>query len=117
MFYSRWHYSWTDRILKEKIDSRELIRFTRELDFSTLKTISILWNQVYPKSLLIIAQMLLLMCQYLQSTQNPNECWAILAVAIRGAQSIGLHTPPREGTPLEKELRKRAWYGCVYLDR
>jgi hypothetical protein len=61
--------------------------------------------------------MLLLMCQYLQSTHDPNECWAILAVAIRGAQSIGLHTTPRDGSPLEKELKKRAWYGCVYLDR
>jgi hypothetical protein len=61
--------------------------------------------------------MLLLMCQYLQSTQNPNDCWVVLGNAIRGAQSIGLHITPKNGTPLEQELKKRVWYGCVYLDR
>lgn len=65
----------------------------------------------------MVAQMLLLMCQYLQSTQNPNDCWVVLGNAIRGAQSIGLHMTPKSGTPLEQELKKRVWYGCVYLDR
>src|SRR5436190_20215595 len=104
--------------LKEQNDSEWLIHFIIARSYCTRKSMSIPLSQVFPfHSNLILAQMLLLMCQYLQSTQNVEDCWSILAVVIPGAQSIGLHTCPRDGTPLEKELRKRAWYGCVYLDR
>jgi len=47
----------------------------------------------------------------------------MLGTAIRGAQSIGLHLCPRgnfqipANEKVESDIRKRAWYGCVYFDR
>lgn len=36
-------------------------------------------------------QALVLCAQYLQSTEKPRQCWVIVGVAIRAAQSVGLH--------------------------
>ena len=52
---------------------------------------------LYPYDLLTassfpVVQMLLLMACYLQATQHSAECWNSLGVAIRVAQSLGLHT-------------------------
>ncbi|KAF8535992.1 fungal-specific transcription factor domain-containing protein [Trichophaea hybrida] len=63
--------------------------------------------------------LLLLMSHYLQSTRKPVQCWTTHGVAIRIAIQLGLHSTQalQRYPPLERELRKRAWYGCVLLDR
>ncbi|PWW79720.1 hypothetical protein C7212DRAFT_288967 [Tuber magnatum] len=63
--------------------------------------------------------LLLLMSHYLQSTRKPNQCWTTHGLAVRIALQLGLHSNQalQRFPPLERELRKRAWYGCVLLDR
>lgn len=64
-------------------------------------------------------QYLLLMVQYLQSTQRSSHVWTVYGSAVKAAFSIGLHSEmaSRKCSPLEQEIRKRTWYGCVILDR
>ncbi|KAG0130672.1 fungal-specific transcription factor domain-containing protein [Tuber indicum] len=63
--------------------------------------------------------LLLMMSHYLQSTRKPNQCWTTHGLAVRIALQLGLHSNQalQRFPPLERELRKRAWYGCVLLDR
>ena len=65
-------------------------------------------------------QSLLLTAIYLQSTQYSNRCWNTVGVAIRAAQSLGLHLDQRSSEsngPSTKEMRRRIWHVCVSLDR
>lgn len=74
-----------------------------------------------------MVQSLVLMAQYLQSTDKPNYCWSIVGLAIRMAQAIGLHLdtperPERAATgkkydQIDFEVRKRVWASCILLDR
>lgn len=73
-----------------------------------------------------LVQTLLLMGQYLQSTDAPSTCWNIIGLAIRIAQGVGLHFEPKccrgESCPnghdqLEREMRRRTWTGAVMFDR
>lgn len=66
-----------------------------------------------------VVHLLLLMSHYLQSTRKPNQCWTTHGLAVRIALQLGLHSNQALSRfpPLERELRKRAWYGCVLLDR
>jgi hypothetical protein len=66
-----------------------------------------------------VVQSLLLMTLFLQSTPFASRCWNAVGIACRVAQGLGLHTEPEQGTRslLEMEIRKRAWHGCVVLDR
>lgn len=74
-----------------------------------------------------LVQMLLLVGQYLQTTDNSNFCWIIIGIAIRAAQGIGLHQEPQccrqepceraEHSQLDVQMRRRTWTGCVLLDR
>ncbi|KAL4757724.1 transcription factor domain-containing protein [Aspergillus foveolatus] len=40
-----------------------------------------------------LIQCLLLMAQYLQSTNSAHQCWIVTGLAVRNAQSMGLHLP------------------------
>lgn len=70
-----------------------------------------------------IVQALLLTCLYLQSTDLAEKCWIVNGVAIRVAQSIGLHVNPTVSMELQTqgpieyqwkhEIRKRLWTGCI----
>lgn len=67
-----------------------------------------------------LVQALALMGQYLQSTKHPNRCWNVVGLAIRVAQGMGLHlecTSQNRPTVLEREMYRRAWHGCIVLDR
>ncbi len=67
-----------------------------------------------------LVQSMLLMGQYLQSTERSAKCWNVIGLAIRVAQGIGLHLDLPATTKcsqLEVEMRKRVWWGCVILDR
>ena len=65
-------------------------------------------------------QNLLLMAQYQQGTMRSNQCWLTIGHATRIAQGLGFHLDlphNNELPPLERELRKRLWWGCFCLDR
>ncbi|KIW23707.1 uncharacterized protein PV07_11886 [Cladophialophora immunda] len=66
-----------------------------------------------------LVQALLLMGQYLQSTEWPHRCWVAIGLAIRISQGSGLHL--RRTTTnvpqIDRELARRAWHGCVFMDR
>jgi hypothetical protein len=64
-------------------------------------------------------QALLLISHYLQGTLDINECWNIVGLMIRTAVSFGLHQDPDDlaFTVLEKEVRKRVWWGCFIIDQ
>lgn len=64
-------------------------------------------------------QALILMSLYLQSSPNLNYSWDTIGLAVRQAQSLGLHlskTYKPSWTPLVREVRKRAWWACYVLD-
>lgn len=67
-----------------------------------------------------LIQYLLLMSQYLQSTNLPHQTWMIVGSAVRVAQSLGLQLPETSAaqpTPGQRELLRRVWHGCVLMDR
>ncbi|UKZ78344.1 hypothetical protein TrVFT333_006081 [Trichoderma virens FT-333] len=61
-----------------------------------------------------IVQYLLLMTQFLQGTQRSAQTWNLHGLTVKAALQLGLHTSSSytKFTPLEKEIRKRTWYGC-----
>ena len=80
----------------------------------------ILTYLILDSSSISTVQMLALTGVYLQSTQYAGRCWNAVGLAIRMAQSLGLHveTAGRNGVPqLEREMRRRTWHTCVCLDR
>ncbi|KAJ5160993.1 hypothetical protein N7492_006385 [Penicillium capsulatum] len=67
-----------------------------------------------------LIQCLLLMAQYLQSTDSAHQCWIVTGLAIRNAQSLGLHlsnTISHLRWSHEKQLARKLWHGCVLMDR
>lgn len=64
-------------------------------------------------------QYLLILGQYLQGTQKSVRAWTVHGQAITIAFQLGLHSPKTNKgfPPLEGEIRKRVWFGCVLLDR
>ncbi|KAJ3539946.1 hypothetical protein NM208_g5279 [Fusarium decemcellulare] len=66
-----------------------------------------------------IVQLLLLTGVYLQSTRYANRCWNVVGSAIRAAQSMGLHLERTSvsKSQLEREMERRVWHTCVFLDR
>ncbi|KIW83161.1 hypothetical protein Z517_02405 [Fonsecaea pedrosoi CBS 271.37] len=63
-------------------------------------------------------QLLLLSGLYYQSTSRPNQTWNVIGLAIRIATTIGAHVDPMPSqyNPLQIEIRRRCWYGCIVLD-
>lgn len=82
-------------------------------------------RQSYPFDILdstsiSLVQMLVLTGVYLQSTQHASRCWNSIGLAIRMAQSLGLHVDAvshRGISQLALEMRRRIWHTCVHLDR
>jgi len=64
-------------------------------------------------------QYLLLTSQYLQGTQKSVQTWTTHGLAVKAALSIGLHSADAMAKfpPIEQEMRKRTWFGCILLDR
>lgn len=64
-------------------------------------------------------QCFLLLGQYFQSTNEPHPCWVFVGLAIRTAQSLGLHLPQTTEVVADirtREMLRRVWYGCVLMD-
>ncbi len=76
-------------------------------------------NMAFASGSLETVQFLLLMTQYLQGTQRSAQTWNLLGLTVTAALRLGLHSDNASCnlTPLEKEIRKRTWYGCLMLDR
>ncbi|CAK7228006.1 hypothetical protein SEUCBS140593_006768 [Sporothrix eucalyptigena] len=64
-------------------------------------------------------QALLLISQFLQGTKRSVQTWSIHGLAVKSALQLGLHSEEfsKRLSPLDQEIRKRTWYGCVLLDR
>jgi hypothetical protein len=64
-------------------------------------------------------QCLLLMAQYRQGTQRSDQAWNLHGLAVRAAIQLGLHSRSASSglSPVEAEIRKRTWFGCMILDR
>ncbi|KAI8716340.1 Zn(2)-C6 fungal-type domain-containing protein [Fusarium sp. LHS14.1] len=79
------------------------------LDFSDVQSRSILTVQCF-----------LLSGQYLQSTNESQQCWMSVGLAIRVAQSIGLDlVETSAGAPTTglRETMRKVWHGCILMDR
>ncbi|KAL3455131.1 fungal-specific transcription factor domain-containing protein [Aspergillus heterothallicus] len=65
-----------------------------------------------------VVQALLITALYLQSSPYPSRCWHSVGVACRIALGLGLHESDifASLTPLELDIRRRTWAGCVMLD-
>lgn len=66
-----------------------------------------------------VVQLLLLRTLYLYFAGRADRCWLMSGAAIRVAIGLGLHvTPKRELNQLEREMRRRVWFGgCIALDQ
>ena len=76
--------------------------------------------EVLDSASLPLVQMLLLTGIYLQSDHRANRCWNVVGLAIRVAQSIGLHfeSPRHHGkTQMGREMGRRVWHVCLILDK
>lgn len=73
---------------------------------------------VQERSLLAV-QCFLLLGQYLQSTNDPEQCWVYVGFAVRIAQSLRLDLPSTSARlhPQRKEVCRRVWHGCILMDR
>lgn len=76
-----------------------------------------IWNL---ESTLESVQVLLLLGQYLQSTNEPLQCWVSVGAATRMAQSLGLHLPETSAniaSTRQREIVRRVWHACILMDR
>ncbi|KAL4812966.1 fungal-specific transcription factor domain-containing protein [Aspergillus spinulosporus] len=65
-----------------------------------------------------VVQTLLITAIFLQSSPYPSRCWHSVGVACRVALGLGLHESGILATltPLESDIRRRTWHGCVMMD-
>ncbi|KAE8375264.1 fungal-specific transcription factor domain-containing protein [Aspergillus bertholletiae] len=63
-------------------------------------------------------QTLLLASLYLQSIPDPHKSWDLAGVACRIAQGLRLHEdrPDSSQDPLELEMQRRTWHGCIMMN-
>jgi hypothetical protein len=67
-----------------------------------------------------LVQALLVMIQYFQSTNMTRQCFQCTGLAILVAQNLGLHLPhttSRIRSQYDREMARRAWHGCILVDR
>lgn len=64
-------------------------------------------------------QFLLLVSQYMQGTRSSIQTWATHGLAVKVAFQLGLHSAEasKRFSAVEREIRKRTWFGCIVLDR
>lgn len=76
-------------------------------------------SMCFDTSTLDVIQALLLLSAHLQSTMQFNRFWSSMGCILRSAQGLGFHIDPAdwEISPVEKEMRRRLWWGIYALDR
>jgi hypothetical protein len=64
-------------------------------------------------------QCFILMSSFLCSVNCLPQAWILIGQAVRTGQDLGLHRSPRRllTTPIEKETRRKVWWGVYSLDR
>ncbi|KDR83360.1 hypothetical protein GALMADRAFT_205370 [Galerina marginata CBS 339.88] len=64
-------------------------------------------------------QCFILMSSFLCSVNCLPQAWILIGQAVRAGQDLGLHRSPRRllVTPVEKETRRKIWWGVYTLDR
>ncbi|EIN10686.1 hypothetical protein PUNSTDRAFT_119596 [Punctularia strigosozonata HHB-11173 SS5] len=64
-------------------------------------------------------QCFILMSSFLCSVNCLPQAWLLIGQAVRTAQDLGLHRSPRRllCSPIEKETRRKIWWGVYTLDR
>jgi len=75
---------------------------------------------IFDSTSVSLVQMLLVSGVYLQSTRYASRCWNVVGLAIRTAQSLGLHLDVakyRRESQLNKEMARRIWHTCLVLDK
>ncbi|KAI9001236.1 fungal-specific transcription factor domain-containing protein [Trametes punicea] len=79
----------------------------------------ILHHISYPTIQVEHVQCFLLMSSFLCSVNCLPQAWLLVGQAVRAAQDIGLHRSPRRLliSPIEKETRRKIWWGVYTLDR
>lgn len=80
---------------------------------------NLILSHIFRSSTLATVQSLLLMCYYLQGTADVEASWNLVGLMIRTAIGLGLHLNPRieQHLSIDRESRKRAWWGCFVIDR
>lgn len=63
-----------------------------------------------------ILQAFIIVNTYQASKVSPFLAYGFLPQTIRYAQQLKLHVDPREGTTVEREVRRRLWWHLVFLD-
>ena len=89
-------------------------------DYYARRAIQLLQVNAIGAGSIELVQALLHMALYMQSTESPNTCWVLTGLAIRISQSLGLHLPwtsSGQKHQQDRELIRRLWHGCVFLDR
>ncbi|KAJ9658245.1 hypothetical protein H2198_003818 [Neophaeococcomyces mojaviensis] len=65
-------------------------------------------------------QYCLLLGEYFQGTGDSHPCWIFVGLAIRTAQSLGLHlaeTSERITDLRTRQVMRKVWHGCILMDR
>ena len=94
---------------QDALSSAHFLRAQKLLSFNLLELVN-----------LEMVQALLLMGQYLQSTNMPRQCYQCIGMAIWISQDMGLHRPEALlsiRNQHEGEMARRAWHGCILMDR
>lgn len=91
----------------------------KESDIFYRRSIALCREQMLRASNLETVQLQLLTSQYLQGSHKSLQTWMVHGLAVKGALQLGLHCQNASAafTPVEREFRKRVWYGCILLDR
>ncbi|PPQ82937.1 hypothetical protein CVT24_012850 [Panaeolus cyanescens] len=73
----------------------------------------------HPNTQLAHVQCFILMSSFLCSVNCLPQAWILIGQAVRTGQDLGLHRSPRRLllTPVEKETRRKIWWGVYTLDR
>ena len=93
---------------------------TADADVYIQRAMKLLQVDVLAGGSIELIQALLLMGQYLQSTELPHSCWMVTGLAIRIAQGLGMHLPHTSANLVrqqDQEMTRRLWHGCVFMDR
>lgn len=73
----------------------------------------------HPNIQIVHVQCFILMSSFLCSVNCLPQAWILIGQAVRAGQDLGLHRSPRRLsiTPVEKETRRKIWWGVYTLDR
>lgn len=122
---SAWRQSWYGllnavfAVGSEFCETVEMERYATTMTTYAQNSRKALGSQAQIHGNLELVQTGLLLCHYLQGTLDVSECLNIFGLTVGMAINIGLHLNPEseQFSSVEKETRKRVWWGCFAIDR